>query len=172
MELIVAVDEEWGIGNKGQLLAHVREDLMHFKRLTLGKTVILGSATLSTFPGGKPLKGRRNVILHPDPAFTVEGATVVHSLDELFGDIAAHRDDDYVVIGGASVYRQLLPHCDAAFVTKFHRSFEKDVYFENLDRHPDWYCASFGEVLLSDAATDTVAGMPYEFCVYRRKKPV
>ena len=86
MKLVVAVDQEWGIGNKGDLLARVRADLLHFKELTLGKTVILGSNTLATFPGGKPLKNRKNLVLNPSADYHVEGATVVHSLDELFRD--------------------------------------------------------------------------------------
>lgn len=169
MELIVAVDLCWGIGYRGQLLAHVREDLRHFKKITEGKTVVYGSNTLLTFPGARPLKGRRNLILHPDPAFAVEGAKVLHSLDELYDDERAHPDQRYIVIGGASVYRQLLPACDTAFVTKFDRKFDADVFFEDLDARPDWYLAGSGEELFSSGDVDTVDGMPYRFLVYRRR---
>ena len=84
MNVIVAVDSEWGIGYKGDLLARVKEDLQNFARLTTGKTVILGSNTLATFPGGRVLKDRRNIVLNPDPEYAPEGAVVVHSLEELF----------------------------------------------------------------------------------------
>ena len=166
MELIVAVDREWGIGCKGDLLARVRGDLRHFRELTDGKTVIYGSNTLLTFPGGKPLKNRKNIVLHPDPAFAVEGALVVHSIPELLACTEAHKDEKYVVIGGASVYRQLLPYCSFAYVTKFDRSFEKDVYFEDLDKNPDWSLLMCKAPLVSHGDTDTVDGMPYRYTVY------
>ena len=169
MELIVAVDSEWGIGYKGELLARVRDDLRNFKALTEGKTVILGSNTLATFPGGKPLKGRKNLVLHPSPDYTVEGAEVVHSLEELYAYVDAHPEQTFVVIGGASVYRQLLPRCTRAYVTKFERVFEKDVYFEDLDADPAWKQVFCGEVRYSNAETDTVGDMPYRYTVYERR---
>lgn len=143
MNVIVAVDREWGIGYKGDLLARVKEDLQNFARLTTGKTVILGSNTLATFPGGKVLKDRQNIVLNPDVNYAPEGAVVVHSLDELFAKLdemkkAGLSDDDIFVIGGASVYRQLLPFCNKAYITKFAESFEKDVYFPNLDEMDEW----------------------------------
>ena len=168
MELIVAVDRDWGIGYRGQLLARLRADMRHFRALTEGKTVILGSNTLSTFPGGKPLKNRRNIILHPDPSYLVDGALVLHSLDELFSYISTHPDERFVAIGGASVYRQLLPYCAIAHVTKFDRSFEKDVYFDNLDVHPDWALTEIGEPQQSDPATDSLPDLVFRFCTYRR----
>lgn len=143
MNVIVAVDAEWGIGNKGDLLARVKEDLQNFARLTTGKTVILGSNTLATFPGGRVLKDRRNIVLNPDPNYAPDGADVVHSLDELFYKLeelktAGVDSNDIFVIGGASVYRQMLPFCDRAYVTKFRKSFEKDVWFPDLDSSPEW----------------------------------
>jgi len=167
MELVVAVDREWGIGYKGDLLAHVRADLTHFKELTLGKTVVYGSNTLATFPHGAPLKNRKNLILHPDPAFSVEGAQTLHSLDELYAYEKAHPEETIVVIGGASVYRQLLPACSRAYVTKFERTFRKDVWFENLDERPDWQLVSSG-MRLKAAPEDGVGGLHFRFCVYER----
>ncbi|MBS5571660.1 MAG: dihydrofolate reductase [Clostridiales bacterium] len=143
MNVIVAVDSEWGIGYKGDLLARVKEDLQNFARLTTGKTVILGSNTLATFPGGRVLKDRRNIVLNPDPEYAPEGAVVVHSLEELFACLRSLqseglRSEDIFVIGGASVYRQLLPYCEKAYVTVFCRRFEKDVWFPDLDELPEW----------------------------------
>ena len=168
MKLVVAVDQEWGIGNKGDLLARVRADLLHFKELTLGKTVILGSNTLATFPGGKPLKNRKNLVLNPSADYHVEGATVVHSLDELFFYTEAHPEEDFFVIGGASVYRQLLPFCDVAYVTKFQKSFPKDVYFENLDESTDWVLAETGQLQTSNKETDLTDDLSFCFTVYKR----
>ena len=167
MFLVVAVDRAWGIGYKGDLLAHIRADLLHFKELTLKKTVVYGSNTLSTFPRGEPLKNRKNLILHPSPDFRVEGATVIHSLDELFAYEKSHPDEELAVIGGASVYRQLLPHCSQAFVTRFERTFRSDVFFENLDNLPDWRLVSSGKRLKA-APEDGVGGLCFRFCVYER----
>ena len=166
MNIIVAVDSEWGIGYKGDLLARVKEDLQNFARLTTGKTVILGSNTLATFPGGRVLKDRRNIVLNPDPEYAPEGAVVVHSLEELFACLESlQRDglrlDDVFVIGGASVYRQLLPYCEKAYVTVFRRCFEKDVWFPNLDADPAWTLAEESEAMEHE-------GLPFRYTVYRR----
>ena len=170
MKLVVAVDKEWGIGYKGDLLARVRADLKNFQMLTNGKTVILGSNTLATFPGGRVLKNRINIVLHPDTSYQPEGATVVHSLDELFIELEKHNTDDVFVIGGASVYRQLLPYCDTAYVTKFDKSFEKDTYFPNLDDSEFWECVNVGEMQQSNPETDTEEGLSFVFTEYKRKK--
>ena len=169
MKLIVAVDKEWGIGNKGDLLARVRADLVNFKRLTDGKVVILGSNTLATFPGGKPLKNRVNLVLHPDLKYgAIEGATVVHSIGEALIYAKRYKKDDVIVIGGASVYRQFLPYCDTAYVTKFDKSFEKDVYFPDLDASDEWECVEVGERQVSDPEKDGIKGLGFYFTVYKR----
>lgn len=171
MKVIVAVDKEWGIGNKGDLLARIRADLMNFKKLTDGKTVILGSNTIATFPGGKALKNRVNLVLHPDLAYdAIEGATVVHSIGEALIYASRYPSDDVIVIGGASIYRQFLPYCNTAYVTKFDKSFEKDVYFPDLDASDEWECVSVGERQVSDENTDTEAGLGFYFTEYRRIK--
>lgn len=169
MKMIVAVDREWGIGNKGDLLARVRADLMNFRNHTAAKTVVYGSNTLATFPGGKPLKNRENIILHPSMDFKVEGATVAHSLDELFSILKERQNtEDVYVIGGASVYTQLLPYCDTAIVTKFDKSYEKDVFIPNLDESEAWQCSEIGEKQISNAETDTEGGLEFYFTLYRR----
>ncbi len=171
MKMIVAVDRQWGIGYKGDLLARVRADLMNFKKHTAGKTVVYGSNTLATFPGGKPLKNRENIILHPSVDFKVEGAIVAHSLDELFEILRARENTENVyVIGGASVYTQLLPYCDTAIVTKFDKSYEKDVYIPDLDASDAWECREVGEKQVSDAETDTEGGLEFYFTLYERTK--
>lgn len=169
MKLIVAVDREWGIGCRGDLLARVRADLKNFQMLTKGKTVVLGSNTLATFPGGRVLKDRTNIVLNWDPDYAPEGATVVHSLDELSQRLKDYNSDEVFVIGGASVYRQLLPLCDTAYVTKFDKVFEKDVWFPNLDEDPEWELCETGERNVSDEKTDTEGGLGFYFTVYRRK---
>lgn len=178
MNVIVAVDSEWGIGYKGDLLARVKEDLQNFARLTTGKTVILGSNTLATFPGGRVLKDRRNIVLNPDPEYAPEGAVVVHSLEELFACLRSLqseglRSEDIFVIGGASVYRQLLPYCEKAYVTVFCRRFEKDVWFPDLDELPEWrlVCESepvFGKFRGAGGAEGEIS---FVFREYSRERP-
>ena len=140
MNVIVAVDENWGIGKDGDQLVYLSQDLKRFKALTTGHPVILGRKTLATFPGGRPLKGRRNLILSRDPAFAPE---------------------DAFVIGGASVYEQLLPWCDTAYVTRIHAAFPADVVFPNLDRDPDWELAEEEPPLEQD-------GLFFHYVRYRR----
>ena len=168
MKMIVAVDKEWGIGNKGDLLARIREDLFFFRDKTKGKTVVLGSNTLATFPGGKVLKNRTNIVLHPSPEYAPEGAIVAHSLDELFEILKAYDTDDVFIIGGASVYRQMLPYCDTAYVTKFDKSYEKDVYIPDLDASDEWTLTEVSEPKISNPETDTEGDLVFRFCTYKR----
>lgn len=138
MNLIVAVDQNWAIGKGGDQLIYISADLKRFKALTTGHPVILGRKTLATFPGGRPLKGRRNLILSRNPDFAPEGAEVFSNLDAL---LAAAPEDSFV-IGGASVYRALLDRCDTAYVTRIHQSFSgADCWFPNLNQQPGWHIA-------------------------------
>ena len=168
MKLVVAVDKEWGIGYMGGLLAAVKADLAHFRELTTGKTVVLGSTTLKTFPGGRPLKNRKNLILSRNPDFAPEGATVLRSVKEVVDYQKEHPEQELVVIGGASVYEQMLPYCDTAYVTLFEESFKKDAYFPDLDADPHWQCVQLSQQMKSTGETDTVDGMTYRFATYKR----
>ena len=134
MNLIVAVDQNWAIGKGGDQLIYIPEDLKRFKALTTGHPVILGRKTLATFPGGRPLKGRDNLILSATSGYQVEGATVYPNIDALL----AEAPEDAFVIGGESVYRALLSYCDTAYVTKIDAEFPADRYFPNLDEDPAW----------------------------------
>ncbi len=169
MKLVVAVDKDWGIGYKGDLLARVRADLLNFRDLTSGKIVILGSNTLATFPGGKALKNRTNIVLHPSEEYHPEYTTVVHSIEHLLEEVNKYNTDDVFVIGGASVYKQMLPYCNTAYVTKFDKSFEKDVYFPNLDEDENWEMVWKSETQISDPEKDTEADLKFFFTEYRRK---
>lgn len=134
MKLIVAVDQNWAIGKDGDQLAYLSTDLRRFKEITMGHPILLGRKTLATFPGGRPLKGRRNLVLSRTPGFQVEGA-------EVFADLAsvkAAAPADTVVVGGGSVYQALLPCCDTAYVTRMEAEFPADTWFPNLDQDPDW----------------------------------
>ena len=157
MNVIVAVDENWGIGKDGEQLIYISADLKRFKALTMGHSLVLGRKTLATFPGGKPLKGRRNLILSRNPDFAPEGAEVYHSMEELL----EHVDADAFVIGGASVYRELLDRCDTAYVTKLQASWPADCWFPNLDEDPAWTVTEEGEVLEEQ-------GVKFHYVTYRR----
>ena len=144
MNLIVAVDRNWAIGKDGDKLVYLSEDLKHFKALTTGHPVILGRKTLATFPGGRPLKGRRNLILSRNPGFAPPEAEVFSSLEELL----AAAPQDAFVIGGASVYQALLDRCDTACITRIEAAFPgADCWFPNLDERPEWKIAEEGPVL-------------------------
>lgn len=141
MELIVAVDQNWAIGRGGDQLFYIPADLKHFQALTMGHPVILGRKTLSTFPGGRPLKGRANLILSRDHTFRPEGADVYPDLASL---LAAAPKDSFV-IGGESVYRALLPYCSIAHVTRVDAAFTADTWFPDLDADPDWHPVELSE---------------------------
>ncbi len=166
MKLIVAVDNNWGIGYQGDLLCRVGADLHNFREKTLGKTVILGSKTLSTFPGGRPLKNRRNIVLSRNKALKLENAEVVHSVEEAIS--LSGMGDDVIVIGGESIYKLFLAYCDTAIVTKFEHSFESDAFFPDLDKDPNWKQDIESESFLSDE-NDSVQNMKYRFCIYKRQ---
>ena len=144
MKVIAAVDENWAIGRNGDQLIYISEDLKHFKALTTGHPVILGRKTLATFPGGRPLKGRRNLILSRNPGFAPPEAEVFSSLEELL----AAAPQDAFVIGGASVYQALMDRCDTACITRIEAAFPgADCWFPNLDERPEWKIAEEGPVL-------------------------
>ena len=157
MNLIVAVDRNWAIGKDGDQMIYLSEDLKRFKALTLGHPVILGRKTLATFPGGRPLKGRRNLILSTNPSYSVENAEVLPSVEALL-EIAPQ---DAFVIGGESVYRALLPHCSTAYVTKIDAAFPADRYFPNLDEDPAWELKQQSEELEQD-------GVKFRYLTYTR----
>lgn len=138
MIAIAAVDKNWAIGNKGQLLISLPEDQKGvFKKYTAGHTVVFGRKTLETFPGQRLLPNRVNVILSRNFDFEKEGAVILHSVDELedFLDLTA---DDVYLIGGATMYNSLIGLCDKAIITSIRAEFEADCYFPNLDEDPSW----------------------------------
>lgn len=142
MKAIVLVDKDWGIGKDGDQIVYIPGDLKFFREMTMGHPVILGRKTLSTFPGGRPLKGRQNLILSRDPDFSPNGAAVFSSVESL---LPAAPEDSFV-IGGASVYEALLDHCDTAYVTMIHESYPADRHFPNLDCRQEWCIVEEGSL--------------------------
>ena len=161
MNCIVAVDRSWGIGMNGKLLVSIPEDLRNFRKLTTGKTVILGRKTLATFPKGAPLANRRNIILTKDETLAIPGAETAHSVEEALALVADEKGEDVFVIGGESVYRAFLPHCDRAYVTKIDYTYAADTFFPDLDADPAWVLSEEGE-------ERTCFDLEYAFCIYSR----
>ena len=159
MELIVAVYDDWGIGRDGTQPLALSADRKFFRETTKGAMVIAGRRTIGDFPGQKPLPGRVNLALTTQE-IEIPGFTVIHSPNEAVE--MAKTADRAFVIGGGSVYRQMIHYCDTAYITKVHCTIDSDTYFPNLDEDPAWFLA---EVLLSGQEN----GIDYEMCVYRRK---
>ena len=153
MQLVVNVTQNWGIGMQNQLLVTISADLKRFRQLTTGKTVILGHSTLATFPGGKPLKNRRNLVLSRNPDLVIEGAEVYPDIPNLLTAVKALDKDSVSVIGGASIYEALLEYCDTAFVTKTYVEPAADRFFPNLDQLPNWQIAEQSEIFEENGVT-------------------
>ncbi len=158
MKAIVAVDENWAIGYQGGLLCHISADLKRFRTLTLGKTVILGRKTLDTFPGKKPLPGRDNMIMSTTMKAPPEGSRVFQNLDTLL----ENAPEDSFVIGGAQVYRELLPYCDTVYLTKLHAAFPADAWFPDLDADKGW------KVVETEGPLEE-NGVKFTYITYRRE---
>ena len=159
LELVVAADADWGIGKNGTQTLVVPEDRRHFREVTGRGTVIVGRKTLADFPGGRPLKNRRNIVLTRDGSFTVEGAETAHSVEEALEK--CRQDERVFVIGGESVYRALLPYCRRAYVTRIFARAENDAFFPALDTLPGWRLTDRGEERES-------AGLRYAFQTWEK----
>ena len=162
LNAIVAVCDDWGIGLDGGMVVENREDMRHFVACTTGHPVIMGRRTLESFPGGRPLKNRRNVVLTRDASFDREGVEVVHSIDEAL--LAVKDEDEAWVIGGGQLYELLLPRCDMAVVTRNHCVRPSDTYFPNLDDNPAWMVAETRE------GGVTPDGVSFDFVTYRQSR--
>lgn len=162
MKLIVNVDKNWAIGNKGKLLVSIPSDLKMFRNETSGKVVILGRKTLATFPQGRPLPNRTNIIMTTDQTFQAGDATIVHSVEEVLDAVKDYPTDDVYVIGGESIYRQLLPYCDTAIVTRCDYAYEADTYFPNLEADGEW-------VLTAESEEQTYFDLEYTFQKWEKK---
>lgn len=138
MNLIVSVDKNWAIGYQNKLLVRIPNDMKNFRHLTTDNVIVMGRKTLESFPQGQPLANRTNIVLTKNRDYQVKGAVVVHSLEELTEELKQYEDKEVYVVGGESVYRQLLPYCSKAVITKIDETYEADTYFPNLDREEGW----------------------------------
>ena len=162
MKLIAAVDKNWAIGYKNQLLVSIPSDMKQFRQKTTGHIVVMGRKTLESFPGGLPLKNRRNIVLTSNRNYQVKDAVFVHSEEELKEELKKYDTDEIFVIGGESIYRMLEPLCDEAFITKIDHSYQADAHFPNLDADPSW-------VLKEESEENTCFDLEYVFTRYERE---
>lgn len=159
MELIVAVYDDWGIGKDGTQPIALSNDRKFFREMTRGAMVIAGRRTVADFPGQKPLPGRVNVVLTRQGG-EIPGFTVCASVEEAVA--LAQTAQRAMVIGGGSIYKQMLPYCDTAYITKVHVTPESDTFFPNLDADSQW---TLEQVLQSGEEN----GIGYEMLLYKRK---
>ena len=163
MNTIAAVDRNWAIGNKGGLLVSIPADKKWFRQETTGKVIVMGRNTLESFPGGQPLPNRINIVLTRQENYVKNGVIVCHSMEELQEVLKEYDDDRIYVIGGGTVYRQLLPQCSVAHITKIDHSYQADTYFPNLDEDPEWR-------ITADSDEQTYFDLVYRFVKYERVK--
>ncbi len=163
VNIIAAIDKNRGIGKNGELLVRIPKDHKRFREMTTGKVVVLGRKTLATFPQGIPLPDRTNIVLSANPDFKVKGAQVVHSVDELLEELKEYDSDDVYVIGGESIYSQLLPYCDRAYMTEIDYAYDADSYFPDFLTGGEWE-------KVSESDEQIYFDLSYYFVEYRKNK--
>lgn len=164
MKAIVAVDRNWGIGKKNDLLFSLPADMKYFREKTSGKVVVMGSNTLKSFPNGKPLKNRTNIVLFPGGEQR-DDCIIVQSLDELKVELKKYNPDDIFIIGGAMFYKTMLPYCSEVLVTKVDADGGAEVFYENLDKLENWSCISSEEPIETN-------GLIIRFTVYKNSNVI
>lgn len=162
MNLIAAVDKNWAIGLKNKLLVSIPADMKFFRETTTGKVVVMGRKTLESFPNQWPLKNRVNIVLTKDTTYQVKDAVIVHDIEQLKEKLAKYPSEDIYVIGGESIYRQLVDECDVAHITKIDYAYEADAYFPNLDEKEEWE-------ITADSEEQTYFDLEYQFLKYEKK---
>lgn len=162
MNMIVAVDQNWGIGLRNKLLVQIPEDQRFFRETTTGKVVVMGRKTLESFPNKMPLPKRTNIVLSKDESYHVKGAIVVHSKEELLKELENYAKEDIFIIGGESVYKMMLPYCNVVHVTKIDYAYEADSFFPNLDALKEWK-------ITASSDEQTYFDLEYTFYQYEKK---
>lgn len=162
MNAIAAVDANWAIGNKNRLLTSIPADMKFFREKTMGHVVVMGRKTLESFPNGRPLKNRVNIVLTANRSYKVKDAIIVHTKEELLEELKKYDSNELYVIGGGSIYEMLIPYCDTAYITKIDHAYAADTYFPNLDQMDEWEMTEVSE-------EQTCFDLEYVFAKYERK---
>lgn len=148
---IVHADKEWGIGKGNDMMFSLPKDMKFFRETTMGHVVVMGGNTLRSFPNQKPLKNRTNIVLSRGQVR--DDCVIVRSYEELKLEMKKRENEDIFVIGGGEVYKALLPYCHGAYVTKVDAVGGAEVFFPNLDEHPDFVCVDAGEPIEDNGHT-------------------
>lgn len=162
MNLIAAVDSNWAIGLKQQLLVSIPADMRFFKDETMGKVVVMGRKTLESLPSGTPLWNRTNIVLSREKSYQVKDALTLHSIEELLEELKKYPSEDIYVIGGGEIYSQMLPYCNVAHITKIDYNYQADTYFPNLEQMPEWK-------IVAESEEQTYYDLEYVHLKYERK---
>jgi dihydrofolate reductase len=163
MNLIAAVDLNWGIGYNSELLVKIPEDMKYFKEKTQGKVIVMGRNTFESLPNKKPLEQRINIVLTKNRNYNCEGVILCYSLEELFIELKKYNEEDVFIIGGQSIYAQLISHCDKAYITKIYREYVHNKVLVNLDNYDQWKKVSTSE------KREFKDGIYYSFNTYIKK---
>ena len=161
ISIIVAVSDDWGIGMSNELLWHIPEDLKRFKKLTMGKTIIMGKRTWESLPR-RPLPGRKNIVLTDIPDECIDGSVTAYSIEDALSKCV--QDEEIFIIGGGMVYRQFMPIADRLYITHVHKKAPADVWFPKTDRRK-WKIIEKEECISEDENR-----IPYTYVVYGRKR--
>ena len=165
MNLIAAVDSNWGIGLRGSLLVRIPADMKNFRNRTMGNVIVLGRKTLEGFPNGQPLQGRTNIILSHNPNFEVRNGIVVHSKEELLKTLADYDDDSIYIVGGGKIYEMMYPYCKNAYLTMIDYRYEADTFFPNLDKLDNWS-------VTEESEEETCFSIEYRYVTYTNSDPL
>ena len=161
MNIIASADNNWAIGKNNELLIRIPQDMKRFRQMTTGNVVVMGRKTLESFPNQAPLKDRINIVLTANPNYEVKGAVIVHSMDELQEELQKYNSEDIYVIGGDSIYRQMLDLCDTAYITKIDYAYEADAHLPNLEKDPAW-------LMTEESEEQTYFDVIYTYQIYKR----
>ena len=161
MNIIASADNNWAIGKNNELLIRIPQDMKRFRQMTTGNVVVMGRKTLESFPNQAPLKDRINIVLTANPNYEVKGAVIVHSMDELQEELQKYNSEDIYVIGGDSIYRQMLDLCDTAYITKIDYAYKADAHLPNLEKDPAWS-------MTEESEEQTYFDVIYTYQIYKR----
>ena len=163
MNLIAAVDLNWGIGYNCELLEKIPEDMKQFKEKTLGKVIVMGRTTFESLPNKKPLEKRINIVLTKNKNYNCVGLVLCHSLEELFEELKKYNEEDIFIIGGEMIYSQLISYCNKAYITKIYKQCVHDKGLINLDNLQQW------EQVSATERKEYEEGIYYNFNTYIKK---
>lgn len=161
MIAVLSADKNWAIGYKGDLLVKIPNDMKMFRKLTTGNVIVMGRKTLESFPNSQPLPNRVNIVMTQNPDYQAKGCVIVHNTEELLEELKNYPDKQVYVVGGESIYKELLPLCREAYVTRIDYEYQADRYFPNLDEREEWELYEEGE-------EETFFSIEYYFNKYRR----